>query len=71
MFVLLIECSRSRHNQRDTVMLIVYGEATIAVDTRDRNIMTFMVDQDLGPNTTQLAAKIDAFVPDQCWTKVD
>jgi hypothetical protein len=52
-------------------MLIVYGEATIAVDTRDRNIMTFMVDQDLGPNTTQLAAKIDAFVPDQCWTKVD
>jgi Protein of unknown function (DUF2950) len=40
--------------------------------------MTFMVNQDgavfqkdLGPNTTKAAAKIDAFVPDQGWTKVD
>jgi hypothetical protein len=28
-------------------------------------------EKDLGPKTAKLAAKIDAFVPDQGWTKVD
>jgi hypothetical protein len=56
------------------------GFALIAIPSEYGNsgIMTFMVNQDgtvfqkdLGPNTTQLAAKIDAFVPDQGWTKVE
>ena len=56
------------------------GFALIAVPAEYGNsgIMTFMVNQDgkvfqkdLGPKTTQLAAKIDAFVPDKGWTKVE
>jgi hypothetical protein len=56
------------------------GFALIAVPAEYGNsgIMTFMVNQDgtvlqkdLGPNTTKLAAKIEAFVPDQGWTHVD
>jgi hypothetical protein len=56
------------------------GFALIAVPAEYGNsgIMTFMVNQDgtvfqkdLGPNTAKVAAKIDAFVPDQGWTKVD
>jgi len=56
------------------------GFALIAVPAEYGNsgIMTFMVNQDgtvlqkdLGPKTTQLAAKINAFVPDQGWTKVE
>jgi hypothetical protein len=41
-------------------------------------IMTFMVnhdgtvfEKDLGPKTAKLARKIEAFAPDQTWTKVD
>ena len=41
-------------------------------------IMTFMVDhegtvfeKDLGPKTAKFARKIEAFAPDQTWTKVD
>ena len=40
--------------------------------------MTFMVnhdgavfEKDLGPKTAKIAARIDAFAPDQTWTKVD
>ena len=56
------------------------GFALIAVPAEYGNsgIMTFMVNQDgtvfqkdLGPNTTKLAAKIDAFVPDSGWISVD
>jgi hypothetical protein len=56
------------------------GFALIAVPAEYGNsgIMTFMVNhdgtvfqKDLGPNTTKVAAKIDAFAPDQSWTKVD
>ena len=56
------------------------GFALIAVPAEYGNsgIMTFMVNhdgsvfqKDLGPKTTKLAAKIDAFAPDQSWTKVD
>jgi hypothetical protein len=56
------------------------GFALIAVPAEYGNsgIMTFMVNQDgtvlqkdLGPNTMKLAAKIEAFVPDQGWTKAD
>ena len=56
------------------------GFALIAVPAEYGNsgIMTFMVNQDgtvfqkdLGPKTTRLATKIDAFVPDQGWTKVE
>jgi len=56
------------------------GFALIAVPAEYGNsgIMTFMVNhdgtvfqKDLGPNTTKVAAKIDAFAPDQTWTKVD
>jgi Protein of unknown function (DUF2950) len=56
------------------------GFALIAVPAEYGNsgIMTLMVNQDgtvfqkdLGPKTTKLAAKIDAFVPDQGWTKVE
>jgi Protein of unknown function (DUF2950) len=56
------------------------GFALIAVPAEYGNsgIMTFMVNQDgtvlqkdLGPNTTKLAAKIEAFVPDGGWTKAE
>jgi hypothetical protein len=56
------------------------GFALIAVPAEYGNsgIMTFMVNQDgtvlqkdLGPNTTKLAAKIEAFLPDQGWAKAD
>ena len=56
------------------------GFALIAMPAEYGNsgIMTFMVNhdgtvfqKDLGPNTTKVAAKIDAFAPDQGWTKVD
>jgi hypothetical protein len=56
------------------------GFALIAVPAEYGNsgIMTFMVNQDgtvlqkdLGPNTTKLAAKIEAFVPDLGWTKAE
>lgn len=56
------------------------GFALIAIPAEYGNsgIMTFMVNQDgtvfqkdLGPKTTKLAAKIEAFLPDQGWTKVD
>jgi hypothetical protein len=56
------------------------GFALIAVPAEYGNsgIMTFMVNQDgtvfqkdLGPNTTKLAAQIDAFVPDSGWIIVD
>ena len=56
------------------------GFALIATPAEYGNsgIMTFMVnhdgtvfEKDLGPKTAKAAAKIDAFVPDQGWTKVD
>jgi hypothetical protein len=56
------------------------GFALIAFPAEYGNsgIMTFMVNhdgivmqKDLGPNTARLAAKIDAYLPDQGWTKVD
>jgi hypothetical protein len=55
-----------------------FGLIAVPAEYGNSGIMTFMVNQDgtvfqkdLGPNTTQLAAKIGAFVPDQGWTKVD
>jgi Protein of unknown function (DUF2950) len=56
------------------------GFALIAVPAEYGNsgIMTFMVnhdggvlEKDLGPDTTKLARKIDAFAPDQGWSKTD
>lgn len=56
------------------------GFALIAVPAEYGNsgIMTFMInhdgtvfEKDLGPKTAKIAARIDAFVPDQSWTKVD
>ena len=56
------------------------GFALIAVPAEYGNsgIMSFVVNhdgtvfqKDLGPNTSTLARKIDAYAPDQGWTKVD
>ena len=56
------------------------GFALIAVPAEYGNsgIMTFMVnhdgvvlEKDLGPDTAKLARKIDAFAPDQGWSKTD
>jgi Protein of unknown function (DUF2950) len=56
------------------------GFALIAVPAEYGNsgIMTFVVNhdgtvfqKDLGPKTATVAAKIDAFAPDQTWTKAD
>jgi hypothetical protein len=56
------------------------GFALIAVPAEYGNsgIMTFMVnhdgvvlEKDLGPDTATLARKIDAFAPDQGWSKTD
>jgi Protein of unknown function (DUF2950) len=59
---------------------MVGGFALLAFPAQYGNsgIMTFMVNhdgavfqKDLGPNTTEIASKIDSFIPDQAWTKVD
>jgi hypothetical protein len=56
------------------------GFALIAVPAEYGNsgIMSFMVnhdgivfEKDLGPKTAKIAARIDAFAPDQGWAKVD
>jgi hypothetical protein len=59
---------------------MIGGFALVAYPAEYGNsgIMTFMVNhdgivfqKDLGPNTSKLARKIDAFSPDETWTKVD
>jgi hypothetical protein len=56
------------------------GFVLIAVPAEYGNsgIMSFMVnhdgtvfEKDFGPKTSKSAARIDAFAPDQTWTKVD
>jgi hypothetical protein len=55
-----------------------FGLLAFPADYGNSGIMTFLVNQDgkvfqkdLGPNTTQLARKIESFTPDQTWTKID
>jgi hypothetical protein len=59
---------------------MIGGFALVAYPAEYGNsgITTFIVNQDgtvfqkdLGPNTTQLARKIESFTPDQTWTKID
>ena len=59
---------------------MIGGFALVAYPAEYGNsgITTFIVNQDgtvfqkdLGPNTTQLARKIEFFTPDQTWTKID
>ncbi len=59
---------------------MIGGFALVAYPAQYGNsgIMTFMVNydgvvfqKDLGPDTTQIARKIESFAPDQTWTKVD
>jgi Protein of unknown function (DUF2950) len=59
---------------------MIGGFALVAYPAQYGNsgIMTFMVNydgvvfqKDLGPDTTQIARKIESFSPDQTWTKVD
>ena len=55
-----------------------FGLLAFPADYGNSGIVTFLVNQDgkvfqkdLGPNTTQLARKIESFTPDQTWTKID
>jgi hypothetical protein len=59
---------------------MIGGFALVAYPAQYGNsgIMTFMVNhdgvvfqKDLGPDTAKIARKIDAFAPDQTWTKAD
>jgi Protein of unknown function (DUF2950) len=59
---------------------MIGGFALVAYPAEYGNsgIMTFMINQDgtvfqkdLGPRTAKIARKIEAFAPDQTWTKVD
>jgi hypothetical protein len=59
---------------------MIGGFALVAFPAEYGNsgIMTFMVDhdstvlqKDLGPNTQELARKIESFAADQTWAKVD
>ena len=55
-----------------------FGLLAFPAEYGNSGIMTFMVNQDgtvyqkdLGSRTAELARKIDAFAPDQTWTKVE
>jgi hypothetical protein len=55
-----------------------FGLIAVPAEYGNSGIMTFMVNhdgvvlqKDLGPQTTKVAATIDAFAPDQGWTKTD
>jgi Protein of unknown function (DUF2950) len=55
-----------------------FGLIAVPAEYGNSGIMTFMVNhdgtvlqKDLGPKTTTIAAKVEAFAPDHTWTKVD